>query len=327
MVKNTHVGNKTQQMVIEKVIWQETGGKWSRKCPGCGDVLYYKQKDKCVLAQKANRKCGSCSKIGVNNGARFSTTEQAQFVASGKAARLEKTARRRDPMLTAGLIRSRNQLWEKNCPNCGKVQQYKSIHHCLNAVERDIRCNSCAKTGSNNPQHGKPVSTEVRLKLSGSLMGLKRGPCPKERRAKISRTKRLNRATKASDHNGNNQYTRKIFTFPNGRSEEVQGYENWTLALLLHERVDPSDIHVKGKERPIIPFVFKGDTFIYIPDCYVKSTNTIIETKSKWTWLSNISVNKAKMHATIAAHYKYRLVVWSPKQTRLIDHTFQAQTA
>ena len=117
------------------------------------------------------------------------------------------------------------------------------------------------------------------------------------------------------------RYQRKVYTFPDGRTEKVQGYESWTLDLLL-QSVSPNDIFLKGKERPIIHYTYEGMITPYFPDCFVSSSNTLVETKSPWTWNLDPERNIAKISASLSAGYNVQVVIWAPDKTLVSNKTY-----
>jgi hypothetical protein len=81
-----------------------------------------------------------------------------------------------------------------------------------------------------------------------------------------------------------NAYKSKIYTFPSGRIEKIQGYENFMLDELLENNISEDDIVFSRKYVPEIWFIdSKGVKNRYFVDCFVKSENKCIEVKSTWT--------------------------------------------
>lgn len=109
-------------------------------------------------------------------------------------------------------------------------------------------------------------------------------------------------------------FKRKKYVFPDGRTEWIQGYESWTLDHLLSESISPNDIKIKGKERPVIRYVYSGDYKVFYPDCFVKSNNMLVETKSTWTWNKEIDKNKAKIDGSLQSGYNIEFFIWNSKR-------------
>lgn len=79
-------------------------------------------------------------------------------------------------------------------------------------------------------------------------------------------------------------YKSKVYIFPSGNVENIQGYENFMLDELLKNNILEKDILVSRKNVPEIWFVnSKGKKSRYFVDCFIKSQNKCIEVKSLWT--------------------------------------------
>ena len=88
-----------------------------------------------------------------------------------------------------------------------------------------------------------------------------------------------------SEKASKNAYKVKNYTFPSGRIEKIQGYENYTLdKLLQEEHILEDDILVSRKDVPNVWYNdINGKKRRYFVDCFIKSQNRCIETKSTWT--------------------------------------------
>lgn len=94
-------------------------------------------------------------------------------------------------------------------------------------------------------------------------------------------------------------YKKKIFIFPSGREEKIQGYEGFALWELLDLNYKEEDIAVGNKEiESYTGKIWYSDsekkTRKYYPDIYIKSENKIIEVKSEYTYRSAYSINIRK---------------------------------
>jgi len=102
------------------------------------------------------------------------------------------------------------------------------------------------------------------------------------------------------------------FTFPSGRIVKLQGYEPQVLEQLL-QIYNEDDIicEVKdiNKEIGKILYQYKGKERRYYPDFYIKSTNTIIEVKSQWTFDKWKDKNLAKGRACIEQGFNFECVI------------------
>jgi hypothetical protein len=120
----------------------------------------------------------------------------------------------------------------------------------------------------------------------------------------------------------NNRWERKKYTFPDGRIEKLQEYEPWTVDYLLKQSFGPMDIHLSGKSRPTIYYTWNGTKKRYFPDCYISSTNTIVETKSTYFWDSQKEQNLCKISGTLEAGYNMRIIIWNNKHKLVSDVTY-----
>ncbi len=80
-------------------------------------------------------------------------------------------------------------------------------------------------------------------------------------------------------------FSTKPYTFPSGRVENVMGYEPYVIDHLLQKSLlKEEDISV-GEQVPFIKYCDEdGKKRMYYPDIFIKSSNTIIEVKSIWTF-------------------------------------------
>ena len=100
----------------------------------------------------------------------------------------------------------------------------------------------------------------------------------------------ISQNAKIAEKMSNNAYKSKDYIFPSGRIERIQGYEHYMLSeLLQQENILEDDIIVSRKEVPSVWYEDKnGKKRRYFVDCFIKSQNRCIETKSTW------SASKAK---------------------------------
>jgi len=102
---------------------------------------------------------------------------------------------------------------------------------------------------------------------------------------------------------------RKEYIFPSGRKVYVQGYENLALDDLINQ-YEENDIFVGVKEifNQIGRITYQTEDNIehnYYPDIFIKSTNTIIEVKSKWTYNIDQLKNLLKERACLDKGFKF----------------------
>ena len=79
----------------------------------------------------------------------------------------------------------------------------------------------------------------------------------------------------------------KNYTFPSGRIDTIQGYENYGLDDLLEDGILEEEIITDGKKMPEIYYTDKGIKHRYFPDIFIPSQNKFIEIKSTYTYDSD----------------------------------------
>ena len=121
----------------------------------------------------------------------------------------------------------------------------------------------------------------------------------------------------------NNRWERKSYIFPSGQQVKVQGYECWTLDFLISSSVQENDIKVNTQEKPKIFYDWNGQLKRYYPDCYISSSNTIVETKSDWTWNMEVEKNEAKITGSIQSGHNVRFIIWGHNKKLISDTTYK----
>ena len=111
-------------------------------------------------------------------------------------------------------------------------------------------------------------------------------------------------------------YRKKLYTFPSGRIEYVQGYEPTCIDHLL-EQYEENDLIVNCTEIP--PVWYNNPTrdnqiSRYYPDAYIISINAMIEVKSTYTLTKEIDKNKAKFSAVTKLGFSLHLYVYNDKK-------------
>ena len=134
-----------------------------------------------------------------------------------------------------------------------------------------------------------------------------------ERRSNASLKKWLDDKYRDKILNNENLYNKKLYEFPSGKQIQVQGYETFALNELLKEDINESDIIAGSdliKSNMHIVYKFENKNHCYIPDIYVKSTNTIIEVKSQYTYEKDFEVNQLKRNACIDNGYNFEFRIY-----------------
>jgi len=102
----------------------------------------------------------------------------------------------------------------------------------------------------------------------------------------------------------------KTYIMPSGKEVLYQGYENFAIDILLKRfSEDDLDIHPNIS----IPYIHKNKKRRYLPDILIKSSNTIIEVKSTWTYEKDLEVNKLKEQACLNNGYNFKFIILTDK--------------
>lgn len=79
------------------------------------------------------------------------------------------------------------------------------------------------------------------------------------------------------------------------------------------KKYDESDIIVEIKnintEIGRLTYLYENKYHTYIPDIYIKSTNTIIEVKSDWTYNLNVEKNELKKISCINNGFNFEFMI------------------
>lgn len=203
----------------------------------------------------------------------------------------------------------------QGCPKCGrdKTRQKQSIDF-KTFIERSVLIHGNKYDYSNSKYINAHTRVELKCPIHGifyqtpdkHLMGRGCHQCGMEYSM------------------GNNRWERKVFIFPNGRIEKLQGYEPWTMEYLLSLGVLSDDIKTGSGNRPVIKYGWEGKIKRFYPDCYISSSNTIVETKSDWTWNMETDKNKSKISGSLNAGYGVRFIIWGHNKKLISDTSFSS---
>ena len=299
---NNKRNERNQKLIDSGVIWVDSiTNRWCRKCPNCFSSLTYSSFGHCQIAYTREDKCSKCFRSENNK-----STEL--LIKSGD------------------IWKNKNNTWGRKCPQCSTNLSHSKKNRCLYSNKHKIVCLSCSKSGKNNPNNGTHRTTEVKEKLRNSNLG--KHISSKEHRQKLSQSQ-INSGKNYFINNCGlvNGYKYKSYTFPNGRVERVQGYEPYTLNYLLSSSIDCDNIKVKSSEKPVIFYNWSGSLHRYFPDCYLTDSNTIVETKSQWTWEFQKDKNMSKISGSLNSGYNVRMLVWEGtryNKTLISDTTYHA---
>ena len=104
----------------------------------------------------------------------------------------------------------------------------------------------------------------------------------------------------------------KDYILPSGKIVKLQGYEPKALTeLLTIYRENDIIIGVKDINGNIgkINYMYENIEHRYYPDFYIKSTNTIIEVKSQWTYDKWKEKNELKKMACLKAGFDFKFII------------------
>lgn len=112
-----------------------------------------------------------------------------------------------------------------------------------------------------------------------------------------------------------NAYSKKIYTFPSGRQDFIQGYENLALdELLQNEKIEENDIIVSRKLVPKIWYNdINGKKHRHFVDIFIPSLNKCIEVKSTWTAEKKKDIIFLKQQAAKNLGYGYEIWIYDKK--------------
>lgn len=114
-----------------------------------------------------------------------------------------------------------------------------------------------------------------------------------------------------------NTFTKKIYTFPSGRTEYFQGYENIALDKLM-EFFHEDEIIKKASQMPEIWYCKDdGKYHRYIPDIYVPSKKIIYEIKSTYILKFHLKETDYKRKAVEYLGYTYNLMLYNDNKCLL----------
>ncbi len=118
-------------------------------------------------------------------------------------------------------------------------------------------------------------------------------------------------------------YKKKIFVFPSGRIEKIQGYEGFALNDLMNEGYKEEDIVVSNKEiekytGKILYLDSEKKKRKYYPDIYIISENKIVEVKCDCTYKSAYSINIRKKESCVSSGILFEFWIYDSKAKKTI---------
>jgi len=121
--------------------------------------------------------------------------------------------------------------------------------------------------------------------------------------------------SEVAEKSSKNAYSKKIYTFPSGRQEFIQGYENLALdELLQKEKIEENDIITS---RKLVPKIWYNDEnskkHRHYVDIFIPSQNKCIEVKSNWTAEKKKDCIYLKQQAAKELGYEYEIWIYNGK--------------
>ena len=107
-------------------------------------------------------------------------------------------------------------------------------------------------------------------------------------------------------------YHSKEYTFPSGKTIQIQGYENYMLdELLQKENILEEDIITSRSQVPIIWYLDANDKkHRYYVDVFIPSQNRMIECKSTWTMKKGIEKDNIYLKQQACKDAGYFCEIW-----------------
>ena len=111
-------------------------------------------------------------------------------------------------------------------------------------------------------------------------------------------------------------FSKKEYTFPSGRKENIMGYEPTCIdQLLKEEKIDENDIIVDPNLMPEVLYKKKdGKIGRYYPDILIDNTNRFIEVKSTYYYYKDLDNNHRKAQACVDLGYECEIRVYTDKR-------------
>ena len=118
-------------------------------------------------------------------------------------------------------------------------------------------------------------------------------------------------------------YKKKIYVFPSGRIEKIQGYEGFAINDLLISGYKEEDIVISNSDiEEYTGKIWYNDSENkkrkYYPDIYIISENKIIEVKSYYTYDSAFSINMRKKNSCLALGLNFEFWIYDEKGNKMV---------
>lgn len=77
--------------------------------------------------------------------------------------------------------------YKRNCPNCNRIIEYKTINNCKLANNKKAKCSHCRASGTSNSFYGKKHSKQTKDIIRIKLTGLKQSDATKKKKSVAGR--------------------------------------------------------------------------------------------------------------------------------------------
>jgi hypothetical protein len=202
------------------------------------------------------------------------------------------------------------------------LNKYGVEHNSQNELIKKKKVETCLKNyGVEHPVQNEGVKHKIK-KSCLEKYGVEYSLQSKEMREKSKQTclekygvEYSSQDPTISEKQSKNAYKSYDYIFPSGRVERIQGYENYMLNdLLQKENVLEDDIVVNRGKVPSIWYEdSNGKKRRYFVDCFIKSQNRCIETKSSWTAAKKKDCIYLKQNALKDAGYLCEIWIYNGK--------------
>lgn len=109
-------------------------------------------------------------------------------------------------------------------------------------------------------------------------------------------------------------FSTKMYKFPSGRIDQIQGYEYLCLDYLIHkEKIPEEDIVTGCESMPKIWYTFKNKKCRYYPDIFIPKQNRLVEVKSTYTYQLDKEKNHAKWKKA-SKKYQFEVYIYDGKK-------------
>lgn len=305
------------------VSWITIKGKFSKycskKCRGCHNSSKSRKKSKETCLEKYGEDNPMLikefkDKIIETNTKRYGVPYTTMDTNTRK--KMENTNIERYGVKTTLLVPAvMDKIAKTNIKNLGVANPFSSFEIQKQIVETNIE-----KYGVEYPQQSKTIRLKTEL-ANLAKYGIKWAMITPAANAKRIATNMEKFGVANPSQNAEiaekilkNTFKKKLYIFPSGRGELVQGYEPIMLdKLLFEENIPENEIFVKRTDMPEI--WWEDDNMKkhrYYPDIFIKSQNRIIEVKSNWTARKELRDEiKRKLIATANLGYNVELIILS----------------